>query len=122
MTNLTLIIHFLTLCNKNIYNMEYIKTNTSTFSHYLSIALIIILACFVLFSLDKDTHSISDLLTPQNLIALLFYFLPTFIISVLLFDLFSKKKNSVKSITFSLVTGIPIGFLIAICFFLSIRH
>jgi phosphoglycerol transferase MdoB-like AlkP superfamily enzyme len=102
--------------------MEYTKTNTSTISQYLTIALITILACFALFSLDKDTHSISDLLTPQNLIALLFYFLPTFIISVLLFELFSKKNNRTKSITLSLVTGIPISFLIVICFFLAIRH
>jgi hypothetical protein len=108
--------------NKNIYTMEYTKTNTSTISQYLTIALIVILACFVLFSLDKDTHSISDLLTPQNLIALLFYFLPTFIISALLFELFLKKYDKNKSFTLSLMTGIPISFLIVISFFLSIRH
>jgi hypothetical protein len=102
--------------------MEYTKTNTSTISQYLTIALIVILACFVLFSLDKDTHSISDLLTPQNLIALLFYFLPTFIISALLFELFLKKYDKNKSFTLSLMTGIPISFLIVISFFLSIRH
>jgi len=89
---------------------------------YLTIALISLLACIALFSLDKETHSFSDLMRTQNLVALLIYFSPTFIFSVLFFKLYSMKKKRTISIALSVVTGIPLSFLLVICFLLAIRH
>ncbi len=94
--------------------------NTSTTKQFSIIALITLLACVILFSLDKDTHGFNDLLKPGNLFALVFYFTPTFLVSIFLYTLFSKKYGGSKSLVLSLVTGIPVSFTLVICSFLLI--
>jgi hypothetical protein len=99
--------------------LETVKTKPATFKQPLIIALMVLVACFALFYLDKDTHSISDLFKPGNLVALIIYFTPTFIISIFLFNLFLKKTTGSKSMWLSLLTGIPLSFFLVICFMLS---
>jgi len=106
----------------NVFNaitrMETTKTNSVTAQQFLTIALLVLLACFTLFSLDKDTHSFTDLFRPGNLFALVFYFTPTFLICLFFFIHFSKKRNRMISLILSLLTGIPLSFTLVICVFL----
>lgn len=85
----------------------------STF-RYFTISLIVLLSCLGLFYLDRETKTFSDLLTPGNLVALLIYFLPTYSICVILYHYFKRKLPEGKSIIWSAIIGIPIGFLIVI--------
>ena len=78
------------------------------------IAFFVLLACLGLFSLDRETHHFSDLLKPGNLAALILYFTPALVISLLLYSRFSKTYNKRKSLILSLVTGIPISFAFVI--------
>jgi hypothetical protein len=81
------------------------------FKQYLVMALAILICCFALFSIDKDTHSIADLFKPVNLAALAVYSLPTFIVCAVLLHLFSRKtQNRSKSVVRSLVIGVPASF------------
>jgi hypothetical protein len=96
-----------------------VKTKPTIFKQHITIALIVLVACFALFYLDKDTHSISDLFKVGNLIALIIYFTPTFVISIFLFNLFLKKTTGSKSMLLSLLTGIPLSFFLVICFMLA---
>jgi len=97
--------------------METSKTTTLT-RHHFFIGVIVLLSCIILFSIDKDTHSFSDLLKPGNLVALVIYFTPTALLSFFLFELLAKKYDTGKSLTLSLVAGIPLGFTLIICAFL----
>lgn len=83
---------------------------TITLKQYFSIAISILLMCLLLFSLDRETHSFADLITPGNLLALLIYFLPTYIISLIFYTFFVKKYNSKTSIVLAIVSGALIGF------------
>ncbi len=78
-------------------------------------ALVILACCWILFSLDRETHSFFDLLKPGNLFVLLLYYTPTYAICYSLFRLF-EFKDSKNSLLWSLLLGIPIG-LCAMTFF-----
>lgn len=89
-----------------------ITVNSSKQYHLIS-ALIIVLLCFCLFSVDKDTHSISDLFKPGNLVALLIYFVPTWLLCYALYKMFERRNNK-NSFALALGIGIPGGFAIVI--------
>ncbi len=101
--------------------MEDVKTNAPTVLHYTALALSVLLACFALFYIDEDTHARTDVFTPGNLVALIIYFTPTFVISFLLFKYISKEINRFESIFYSLVIGIPLGFTLVIFLLYLIR-
>lgn len=95
-----------------------IKSSTQQFS---AIAMFIILSCFALFSLDKDTHAFSDLLKLGNLVALIVYFVPTFLICGFLIELFSIKLSTSKSLVLSLTIGIPLSFTLIIITLINLK-
>ncbi|MCX6350733.1 MAG: hypothetical protein NTX03_02605 [Bacteroidetes bacterium] len=93
--------------------METSEKNVLRSQPILLIALIVLFACWGLFYLDHETKSINDLFKVGNLVALVLYFLPTFIICVLLHN-WAAKKQWKNRISFSLLLGIPVGFIIVI--------
>lgn len=100
--------------------MEDVKTNTTSVLHYVTIAFIVLLACFALFFIDEDKPNNPNLFNLGNLTGLVIYFTPTFFISVLLFRYFSKKFNKSNSMSLSLLIGIPLSFLSVIFLLLSL--
>lgn len=84
---------------------------------YWMMAAAVVASCLMLFSLDKETHGIADLLTPGNLVALVLYALPTYIICLILFTLFNRAYSPGKSVVRALAIGIPTGIIIIMCFF-----
>lgn len=101
--------------------MEQIINTRSSTKQLSAIALFITLSCFALFSLDKDTHAFSDLLKPGNLVALIVYFIPTFLISGFLYELLSKKCSTSKSLFLSLIIGIPLSFTLIIIALINLK-
>ena len=83
----------------------------SRFGSVFTIALATLTLCWLLFAIDKETHQFSDLLSPGNLAALVVYFIPTFLICLLIHHLLSKKISNTKSLVLSLVIGVPLSFL-----------
>ena len=97
--------------------------NTLSYNkQYLTIAGVTLLSIFLLFSIDKDTHSVSDLFKPGNIAALIVYYLPTFLICFGLFRLFIYKQKGPRSLTLSLTIGIPLSFVIVISTLLTLKH
>lgn len=83
------------------------------------LAVFVLLSCGGLFWLDHETRSIGDLFKIGNLVALLVYFVPTFLVTFLFYLVLSKKNKNRKSLTLSLVIGIPLSFaLIIFAFYL----
>jgi len=101
--------------------METSKTNTTSVSQTFIISGIVLLACILLFSIDKDTHGFTDLLKPGNLAALVVYFTPTFLLSLFMFSFVFRNKHQSNRLMLSLITGIPAGFTLVICMMLWIR-
>lgn len=99
--------------------MENIKSYNK---QYLTIAFVTLVSIFLLFSIDKDTHSVSDLFKPGNLGALIVYYLPTFLICFGLFRYFVYKQKESRSLTLSLTIGIPLSFVIVICALLMLKN
>ncbi|MDF1676193.1 MAG: hypothetical protein P1U44_10795 [Vicingaceae bacterium] len=95
--------------------MNNINLSFARFYYFFS-ALIVVLACFGLFYLDRETHSVTDLFQTGNLVVLVFYFIPTYILSCLLYILFQYLKST-KSVLLSLLIGIPLGFSLMMLFF-----
>lgn len=81
----------------------------TTLYHVLT-PVVVILFCFGLFYIDKDTQHISDLFKPANLFALAIYFIPTYIICILLQGIF-KNQPQQKRFFLVLGLGIPLGFI-----------
>jgi hypothetical protein len=94
--------------------MEKLKQNTSFIPQYLAIASAVLVSCFLLFSIDKDTKQLSDLFKLGNLAALVLYFIPAFLMCLILFRSFVKRQGKGQSILKSLVIGIPIAFTLII--------
>lgn len=86
----------------------------------LLIALGVFLSCLALIAIDKDTHTWNDLFYPGNIVALLIYFTPTYVLSCLLYRVLSRRNAASKSIWFSLVIGVPTGFGLIILFFVLV--
>jgi len=83
----------------------------------LVIALITLLSCWVLFYFDYETRSVADLFKPENLAALVVYFVPTFFITFFLFLKFRHKKSQAASMLLAFAIGVPISFALVIgCF------
>lgn len=101
--------------------MGQTMTSKSSTQQFSAIAVFIILSCFVLFSLDKDMHTFSDLLKPGNLVALIVYFIPTFFICGFLSELFSRQLSTSKSLLLSLTIGIPLSFTLIIITLISLK-
>ncbi len=89
---------------------------------YLWIALVIVAACFLLFSIDKDTHHFSDLFQPGNLVALAVYFIPTYVVCIMLFHYFARRHSLAGSTALSLLIGIPVSFALVIILLLLKMH
>ncbi len=101
--------------------MENVKTTTPTVLHYATIALSVLLAFLALFFMDEGTSALTDLFTPDNLMALIIYCTPTFVISFFLFKYLSKEMFKSESILLSLVIGIPLGFSMVILLLFAIK-
>jgi hypothetical protein len=80
------------------------------FSSLSIISFTVLIATWLLFAIDKETHQFSDLLSPVNLAALVVYFTPTFLVCLLLHHVLSMKMSSTKSMLLSLALGIPVSF------------
>ena len=80
----------------------------------------VLISCFLLFSLDKDTHSLADLFKPGNLFALILYFIPTYAVCLLLNALFEHRHLN-RSMLWSLILGIPLGFTLVIATLLALK-
>src|SRR5882672_9695442 len=94
-----------------------IPSSLSLLSSRIILAIVIVIACFGLFSLDKDITNISQLITPKIFIVLAIYFTPPFILSVLLHQLFIRYLPYTLSMILSLGAAIPLGFALVIGFF-----
>ena len=80
----------------------------------IAMAMTVLTMCFLLFSIDKDTHSVTDLFKPGNLVALILYFTPTYLITTLTYKLFRKKHDKPFSMLSALTIGISVGFAVVI--------
>jgi positive regulator of sigma E activity len=77
---------------------------------WLGSSLLVFFCCLFLFWLDKDTKVFSDLVQPGNLVALIIYFTPTFLLCSLLYYLFNKRMSWDNSFVLAHFIGIPVGF------------
>jgi len=100
--------------------MEMTKTNSSDAQYALAVAFFVLIATWGIFYLDHETKSVSQLFDTGNLVALVIYFLPTFFISFFLYNIFSRKKTKRKSLILSLLTGIPLGFILVMIILLKV--
>lgn len=96
--------------------------NLSERKSMLLIALFTLISCWLLFYIDHETKNVTDLFKTGNLFALLLYFVPTFIICVLLYNWFFKKFDAKNSLFWSLVIGIPISFTIVLFVLYQLMH
>ncbi len=101
--------------------MENVKTTTPAALHFATLALSVLLAFLALFYMDEGTTALTDLFTPDNLLALILYCTPTFVISFFLFKYLSKEMYKSESIFLSLVIGIPLGFSLVILLLFAIK-
>tara|TARA_R110000850_G_scaffold254614_1_gene380192 strand:- start:78149 stop:78454 length:306 start_codon:yes stop_codon:yes gene_type:complete len=101
--------------------MENVKTQTPTMLHYTALALSVLLACFALFYIDEDTHALTDVFAPGNLLALIIYFTPACALCFVLFKFISKEFKTLESIFLSLVIGIPLGFTMVLFLLFALR-
>lgn len=86
-----------------------------TANFIITASVAILASCWLLFSIDKDTHHFSDLIKPNNLVVLVIYYVPTWIVSLSLFLIFKKMNIRYKAIL-ALSLGIALSFtLIIIC-------
>ena len=105
--------------------MMIIKNNIKKLSERKStllIALFTLISCWFLFYIDYETKNVSDLFKSGNLITLLLYFVPTFIICVLLYNWFSQKVETKKSLFMAMVIGVPLSFIIIIFLLYQLMH
>ena len=102
--------------------MEAIRNKPSFALAYLKMGLIVMFFCLFLGWIDHETHSIMDLFKPGNIFALILYFTPTFLLSLLLFHLFVKKYAAGKSLTLALLSGIPAGIAVVMCVLLYLMR
>lgn len=79
--------------------------------HHVLTPIVVILFCLGLFYIDKDTQNLSDLFKPANLFAFTIYFIPTYIICILLQGIFKNQPNQ-KRFFLALSIGIPLGFIL----------
>lgn len=80
---------------------------------YFSSLCLIVVLCLGLFLLDKENHSVADLLEKSNLFALILYVIPTYLICSILFY-FLEKKGKKNSSILALTIGIPLGITLVI--------
>ncbi len=101
--------------------MHIVKTNPVKSLSFLFIAAGVLLACWGLFYLDHETHSVRDLFKPGNIVALLIYFIPAYLICMKMHHFFIKKYDEIRSISLSLLAGLPLGFTVIILFMILLR-
>lgn len=85
-------------------------THQKTLHHVLT-PVVVILFGLGLFYIDKETQHISDLFKRSNLFALAIYFIPTYIICILLQGVFKNQPHQ-KRFFLALSIGIPLGFVL----------
>jgi hypothetical protein len=88
--------------------------STNHVRYCLAIAFSVLVVTLLLFSIDKDTHSFSDLFKPENIGALIIYFTPAFIICAGLYFLLARRRNAKSSFIIALAAGIPVSFTLII--------
>ena len=101
--------------------MAYAISTTEQIRGVLIQVVSILLSCFLLFYIDSDTERVSDLFEFGNLVALAIYFLPTFMISMMLFAFLAKRYGARKGLIRSLFIGIPLSFTLIITTFLCMK-
>lgn len=84
---------------------------------YISLALFTILACLLLCYIDKDTHSLADLLKPGNIMAALIYFIPAYFMSGLFHSFLFKRSSPRRRLAYALAAGVPTGFAMVMFMF-----
>ncbi len=84
------------------------------------LALMVVIACLILFSLDHETTSFWMLFQSGNLITLLFYFLPTWVLTVIIYELSLKYRKGGAHLLFAAVVGISLAFVLIILSFLAV--
>lgn len=82
------------------------------------LALIVGISCLLLFSLDHETTSFWKLFEPGNLVALIFYFLPTWVMTMIVYYLSVKYRSGKSHILLAALIGIPLAFTAIILFFM----
>lgn len=101
--------------------MAYAISTTEQIRGVLIQVVSILLSCFLLFYIDSDTERVSDLFEFGNLLALAIYFLPTFMICMVLFVFLAKRYGARKGLIRSLFLGIPLSFTLIITMFLCMK-
>ncbi|MBK6399712.1 MAG: hypothetical protein IPN61_14135 [Bacteroidetes bacterium] len=94
----------------------------SSFKSTLILSFSVLLACWGLFWLDYETKEVGDLFKIGNLVALLIYFVPTFLLSYLIYLFLLQKWDNSKSLFWSLIIGIPASFTLIILAFYLRNH
>ncbi len=79
-------------------------------------------ACLSLFMLDKDIHSLGDLLHFEILLYLLLYSIPAFWLCNLIFKKYARRNKKIKGLLLSLAIGIPVSFSFTVLFFYAIKY
>lgn len=87
------------------------KTKQVSGSYLVASLIVVIIFCLLLGFIDRETKSIADLFNLGNILALLLYALPTYIICIL-FQQLLFKRNSKHFFLLAHVMGIPLGFAI----------
>jgi len=91
------------------------------YTDYLTGILVILLSGLLLFYIDHETRSITDLFKPVNLVALMIYFIPTGLVCFGIYAFLQFRGNK-NCLLWSLVIGIPVGFglvILALSFFMG---
>src|SRR6266496_5615097 len=89
------------------------RTITLEKYYWIFSSVIVLFCCLFLFWLNHETKFVADLVQPGNLVALVIYFIPTFLLCSFLFFLFSKISNK-RSFALAHLIGIPAGLTLVI--------
>src|SRR5690242_13301261 len=82
--------------------------------YWLFSSVTVLFCCLFLFWLDHETKSVADLIQIGNLVALVIYFIPTFLLCSFLYFLLHKIMSWDNSFTLAHFIGIPAGFTLII--------
>jgi hypothetical protein len=82
--------------------------------YWLFSSIVVLLCCLFLFWIDHETKSVANLVQPGSLVALVIYFIPTFLLCSFLYFLLHKIMSWDKSFTLAHFIGIPAGLTFVI--------
>ncbi len=85
--------------------------------YYFTLLVCAYICSFFLLSLDKDVHSVWDLIHWKAILPISMYALPSFILSSLAFKWLTTRIGKMLSLFLSGIIGIPVGLISVVVFF-----